>query len=96
MTFEGKEFFKASIDLDDNQFYDCIFDSCVLVYHGGVPPNIAKCSFKNSSFGFAGAAANTLSLIITMYHGGFKGEIEMAFKDMAADVSIDKEKIIFN
>ncbi len=96
MKFQGKRFFKESIHLDNNQFYDCIFDSCFLVYRGGTPPNIMKCSFTNTFFRFTGAAANTLSLMATMYHGGFKDSIEMAFNNMAADVNVDERKIIFN
>ncbi len=85
MKFQGEKFFKASIGLDNNQFYDCVFDSCVLVYRGGTPPNIAKCSFKNTFFGFAEAAANTLLVISTMYHGGFKDTIEISSVPMLVE-----------
>ncbi len=96
MKFEGKKFFNSPIALDNNQFYECAFDSCVLVYRGGIPPNIAKCSFKNTFFGFSGPAANTLLLIAIMYHAGFKDTIEMVLKNVGTDVNVDEEKIIFN
>jgi hypothetical protein len=96
MKFEGKKFFKASIDLDNNQFYDCIFDSCTLVYRGGPSPKIAKCSFRNSSFSFSESAANTLFLIATMYHRGFRDTIEKVFDNIALDKDPGTEKILFN
>jgi hypothetical protein len=96
MKFEGKKFFKASIELDNNQFYDCIFDSCVLVYRGGPSPNLAKCSFKNTFFSFAEAAANTLFLLANMYHRGFKDNIEMAFNNIAGNVNEEEKEITFN
>jgi hypothetical protein len=96
MKFEGKRFVKTSIDLDNNQFYDCIFDSCTLVYRGGPSPNFAKCSFENTFFSFAEAAANTLLLIATMYHRGFKDTIEKTFNNIAADQDVDEKEITFN
>ena len=96
MKFEGKMFFKATISLDNNHFYDCIFDSCILVYRGGTLPNVVKCSFKNTSFGFGEAAANTFFLIATMYHAGFKDAIEKAINNMAAGVNVHEGKIILN
>ena len=79
--------------MDNNQFYGCIFDSYVPVYHGGTPPNIATCSFKNSFVGFAEAVENTFFLIAKMYHGGFKDSIEMAIDNMAADVNVDRREL---
>ena len=96
MKFEGKKFFKASIDLDDNQFYDCIFDSCILVYRGGPSPNIAKCSFTNTFFSFAQAAANTLFLIANMYHHGFKDNILRVLDNIAFNVNGDEKEFTFN
>ena len=96
MKFEGKKFFKASIDLDNNQFYDCIFDSCLLVYRGGPSPNIANCSFKNTFFSFAEAAANTLFLIANMYHHGFKDNIVTVFNNIAVNVNVDDKEMTFN
>ncbi len=96
MKFQGRKFSKASIRLDNNLFYDCIFDSCVLVYRGGTPPKIVNCSFKNTLVGFAEAAANTFLLIANMYHGGFKDSVEIAFNNMAFDIDLNRKKIIFN
>ena len=96
MKFEGKKFFKASIDLDDNQFYDCIFDSCVLVYRGGPSPNIAKCSFSNTFFSFAEAAANTLQFIANMYQHGFKDNIVTVLNNIVANGNVDEKKMTFN
>ena len=96
MKFEGKKFFRASIDLDDNHFYDCTFESCVLIYRGGPSPNMAKCSFKNTFFSFSEAAANTLFLLANMYHHGFKDNIVMAFSNIAANGNVDEKEITFN
>ncbi len=70
MKFEGKTFINWNLTLDDNYFFECVFESCLLVYRGGNLPYIVGCTFRKTHLYFSEAAANTLLLMGTMGHGG--------------------------
>ncbi len=74
-----------TIDLDFQEFSECIFDGCTLVYAGGAPPSIVGCTFKESNFIFEGAAANTIQFMAALYRGageGGKDLIEKTFDNI--------------
>jgi hypothetical protein len=85
MKFEGKKFKNETIDIDFNQFSNCQFDGCTLVYHGYGVIGMDGCSFNNVNWTFAGSAANTLQFMRGLYHGageGGKHLIESTFTDI--------------
>ena len=57
------ETLSGRIALDNTAFVRCRFRNAVLVYAGGVPPQIRDCTFENATFEFAGAAGRTLGLL---------------------------------
>jgi hypothetical protein len=85
MTFENTNFFKESVELDNNEFVACRFEKCNLVYKGGKPPSLVNCSFGEFMISFKGAAADTLSFITALYHGGFKPVIETTFDNIRSN-----------
>jgi hypothetical protein len=60
---EGKTFKSQTIELDGNEFLNCEFDQCILVYRGGVPPTLDGCGFDSPRFVFEGAASNTMAFL---------------------------------
>jgi hypothetical protein len=94
MKFIGQTFKNETIDIDYNEFFNCKFENCVLVYHGGKPPLMTKCDLSASSFSFAEGAAATVQFMTAMYHGGFKVVIEQTFENIKANKSAGK--ITFN
>jgi hypothetical protein len=48
---------------------------------------MVSCNFSDSSFTFTGQAADTISFMKAMYHGGFKVVVEQTMEDIkkAAD-----------
>jgi hypothetical protein len=56
----------ASMKLDDNDFVECTFRDCALVYAGGRPPTLDNCSFSNVRFKFEGPAENTVAFLKAM------------------------------
>ena len=58
---ENREIRDVTLDIDDNEFINCHFTQCTLVYSGG------PCSFQsqgeNCRFQMKGAAANTFDLL---------------------------------
>ena len=85
MIFKDKTFKNEKIDIDFNQFSNCQFDGCTLVFHGYGVIGMDGCSFKDVNWTFDGAAAKTLQFLQGLYHGageGGKQLIELTFKDI--------------
>jgi hypothetical protein len=81
MRFEKKFFSNEEVLLDGNEFIDCHFDHCTMIYGGGTLPDIVNCSFKNPNWSLVKAASNTLELLTLFYHNleGGKQLIENTF-----------------
>ena len=57
----------AEVVLDDNSFAGCHFKNCVLVYSGGLPPDLRNNQFSTDiQFVFRGAAENTVYFLKAM------------------------------
>lgn len=54
-----KQKFTEDISIDFNEFVDCEFENCVVLYHGG-SFTLTRPKFKNVRFGVGDAANNTL------------------------------------
>lgn len=73
MNFKNETFKNQTIDIDFNQFSNCIFDGCTLVFHGYGVIGMDGCSFTNVNWAFKGAAAQTLQFMTGLYHGAGEG-----------------------
>lgn len=71
-TFQG-----GRVLLDNNEFRDCVFADCELVFAGGGPVALSGNVFKNVKWSFEGAAARTLQFLTAMYHGAGPGGREL-------------------
>jgi hypothetical protein len=69
MEITGKTMSDATEVIDGNQYSDCRFKNCTMVYRGGEIPHITGCEFDNCSWHFDGAAERTLIFMRQMYHG---------------------------
>ena len=85
MQFHSSSYENDIVELDGNEYDHCDFQHCILVYRGGTPPRFAHCSFLQSPFRFEDAAGNTLSFLASLYHGGFKTDVEQTFKKICTD-----------
>lgn len=72
--------------IDGKHFTDCAFDSCTLVYQGGVPPHFVRCNFAAPRFVFEGAAQNTVQLMSAIYNGIDERIIEKTFDEIRKGV----------
>lgn len=63
---EKNTFVSTSVPLDNSEFHQCSFTDCAMVYSGGKPPTLDRCSFQDSKFHFEGAAANTVLFLQEM------------------------------
>jgi hypothetical protein len=69
--------------IDGNQYNDCTFDRCKIIYRGGPLPSIESCSFSNCTWHFEEGAERTLIFLKMLYHG--MGEGGPALVDSAID-----------
>ncbi|GBF05590.1 hypothetical protein DAERI_050099 [Deinococcus aerius] len=76
VKFQNQVFENTRVDLDGNEYRNCTFRRCTVVYSGGQVPLISGCDFNGCEFGFSDAAERTLIFMNRMYHGGFQNIIE--------------------
>jgi hypothetical protein len=73
MRNKNQTFTKEEIHMDFNHFVDCTFVDCNLIYHGFGPIGMEGCSFTDSRWTFADAAANTVQFMASLYKGAGEG-----------------------
>jgi hypothetical protein len=78
----GESYSSERVVLDGKHFEDCSFDTCTLVYRGGVPPNFVRCEFAAPRFVFEEAAQRTIQLMSAIYNGIDERIIERTFDEI--------------
>jgi len=89
MRFEGDSFKDKKIDMDFNEFVDCNFENCELVYHGAGTIGMEGCSFSSVRWTFTDSAATTVKFMTALYHGAGTGGqrlIESTFENIRAGI----------
>ncbi len=69
MEHNGETMTDATEVIDGNQYNDCRFTNCKLVFRGGEIPRISGCHFENCQWQFDDAAERTLLFMRQLYHG---------------------------
>ena len=85
MDFSDKQFSGEEVYLDENNFTNCEFHNCILIYGGGDSGSFDNCKFVNSQWGFSGAASNTFSFLAFLYQqveAGGKESVEYIFESI--------------
>lgn len=77
-----QRFSGEQVVIDGKHFEDCSFDTCTLVYQGGVPPNFVRCEFAAPRFVFEEAAQSTIQLMSAIYNGIDERIIEKTFDEI--------------
>jgi hypothetical protein len=83
MDNQGKTFSAASEVIDGNQYNECRFDNCKLIYRGGELPRISGCHFENCQWQFEEAAERTLVFMRQLYHGMGAGGAQLVEATLA-------------
>jgi hypothetical protein len=85
MKSQGVTFRKERVRLDFNEFKNCAFHDCEMVYGGYGPVSMSDCEFGNVKWVFVDAAANTVQFMAGMYRGAGEGGrrlIEQTIEDI--------------
>lgn len=70
MKYTKKTFEGSTEVIDGNEYEDCEFRKCRIVYRGGPLPKMNGCAFFEPQFFMEDAAERTLLLLKGMYHSG--------------------------
>jgi len=82
MKFSNKTFKDETVELDGNQYVDCSFQGCKLVYNGGGIPHFEGVKFEGGSFMFEKGAGNAVEFLRELYHAGLHQNVEAFFDDV--------------
>jgi len=64
MIYRGNYFIQNDeVHFCGNEFYDCVFDKCIIIYDGTGPLTIDNCRLVKPHFVFKGPAGDTLQFI---------------------------------
>jgi hypothetical protein len=69
MRHEDEVFVQDRIELGENEFRNCRFESCRLVYDGSPGVRIQNCEFEDTRLELTDEAGNTLSFLQNIFHG---------------------------
>jgi hypothetical protein len=79
MQYADCEFVGQEVELDDNEFTNCHFVNCQLVFRGGKVAFIG-CRFEAPQFVFRDAAQATLGFLAALYRDGGGPIVEDIFQ----------------
>lgn len=78
----GVTYSHETVVLDGQEFSDCEFRDCRLVYSGGEVPAFADCRFHACDWKIEEAAARTLSYLKLVWGVGEKPTVQAVIKDI--------------
>jgi hypothetical protein len=59
----GKKYLRQDVITDDNQYENCEFIECNLIYEGGEPASFINCTFDAGGWAFRGPAGRTVIML---------------------------------
>ena len=71
-----------TVMLDGEDFSDCEFRSCRMVYSGGETPSFTRCRFDDCDWRFEDAAARTLAQLKLLWAVGGKAPVQAMIKEI--------------
>jgi hypothetical protein len=71
-----------TVVLDGQEFADCEFRECRMVYAGGEVPSFANCRFDACEWKFDDAAGRTLAYLKVVWSLGEKATVQSQIKDI--------------
>lgn len=81
-TFENKQFANSKVVVDGQQFVNCVFVNCTLIYRGGDLPEFIRCNFQSSNIQLERQAAQTIVYLRGLYDMGLGGLADAVARDV--------------
>ena len=71
MALHRQEWFNnQDVETDDQEFNQCTFVNCKLIYRGGNPPDLSRCQFTGCRWLLMDAAIRTIAFMRALKAGG--------------------------
>jgi hypothetical protein len=70
MKYQKHTFENSTEEIDGNEYEECEFRNCRIVFRGGALPIMSHCHFIHPQFFMKDAAERTMLLLKGMYHSG--------------------------
>ena len=78
--FNNEKFRHQAVLLDGNNFKNCEFEDCTLIFNGIAPVDLGKnCVAANNEWRFDGPALHTLNFLTGLYNSGAQALVENIF-----------------
>ncbi len=74
MKFEDQAFDSQDVLLDGNEYINCTFNGCKIIFQGVKNIGLANPTFNACQWSFDGPAGNTLAFLAMIYSGGGDGQ----------------------
>ncbi len=71
-SYVARSFSDTSVELDGNEFIDCVMDRCELVFRGNQLPLLRNNRLRRCRFHFEGAAHHTVYFLAGLVQIGMK------------------------
>jgi hypothetical protein len=76
MAVRSSHFQDAPVLLDGNEYTDCEFRKCVLIFKAEAPFALNGCRLTECRFDFQGAAGVTIAFLKKLFHSGGRDVVE--------------------
>lgn len=81
-VYRGDRFEDQQVRLNGNEFYNCNFVNCQLVFDANGALTLDGCGFDNPRFLLDGSAADTINFLMNIYHTGGDGTGKQYVEDL--------------
>jgi hypothetical protein len=82
MKFQTRAFKNQDVQLDSNEYINCKFEDCKMIYGAKGLVTLKGCDFINVRWVFTDAASDTLQFLTHLYHGGGRQIVEQTFENI--------------
>jgi hypothetical protein len=80
----GNHYQRTLVVLDGQEFHDCVFEHCRLVFRGEQATVLEGCTFNHVAWALDGPAATTLAFLAALYQGAGPGGRELVERTLAS------------
>ena len=79
---EGATFANETVVLDGNDYRDCTFTNCELIFHGSAGVSLHGITLNDCRWTFDGPAGLTINFMTALYQAGVTDLIDQTFENI--------------
>jgi hypothetical protein len=79
---EGATFTNETVVLDGNEYRNCNFNNCHLVFNGNAPVSLHGINFNDCRWTFDGPAGLTINFMTSLYQAGLTDMIDQTLENI--------------